>query len=892
MRFRARFIPAFLLPAAAVWSAEPAMESFKKDIQPVLEQYCYNCHGDGKEKGGVSLDSFKTDAQLKDHKLWMRVLKNTRTHIMPPVDEDPLPPAEIEKLANWIKRDAFGIDPAQPDPGRVTVRRLNRVDYRNTIKDLLGVDFDTQKEFPADDTGHGFDNIGDVLTISPMLLERYLDAAQTVITTAVPTQPRVVAEQVVRGKDFVTVKMETPVTLLADTTALGEAPASRPESSANKPAAAKEPAAREPGAPPAAPPVFLRPAPTIEGNSLDLSYYTPATVAAKPKVEHAGKYQVVAELHAAEKYVDDQFDYNRCRMLIRVDGEQLLDQEFVREGERTFKFTFDREWKPGEHEVSFEIRPLGPDREQKRLLRLRLSNVTVRGPFDEKYWVPPATYAKFFPKPVPKRAAARKEYARELLTDFAFRAYRRPVDPAAVDRLVAMAETGWSQPGRTFEAGIAQAMVAVLASPRFIFREEGTLPLKVGQAHPLVDEYALASRLSYFLWSSMPDAELFRLAGAGQLRAQLPAQLTRMLADPRSKEFVRNFTGQWLQARDISNVQVNSLAVFFREHTNPAFEQAQEIFRRLQRIPEEKRTEEEKEEFIKARTVFRGIMRTPKPDLTYGLREAMRSETEMTFAYVLQEDRSLLELIESDYTFLNEDLAKHYGIEGVTGKEMRKVQLAPDSPRGGVLTQGTVLAVTSNPTRTSPVKRGVFILDAILGTPPAPPPPNIPALEDAASKEELAKMSLRETLALHAKKPLCRSCHNRMDPLGLALENFNAMGRWRESEMNQPIESQGTLITGEKFTDIRGLKHILATQHRRDYFHNIAEKLLTYALGRGLDYTDVEAVDRLVAQLEAADGRPSALLRGIVESVPFQQRRLPAPLQTAEKSAPVPTPHG
>jgi hypothetical protein len=895
MLSRARFIPAFLFPAA-VWAAEPALTSFEREIKPVLEQYCYGCHGDGESKGGVTLDGFKTDADIKNHKLWMRVLKNTRSHIMPPADEDELPPEEIEKLAKWIKRDALGLDPARPDPGRVTVRRLNRVDYRNTIKELVGVEFDTQKEFPADDTGHGFDNIGDVLTISPMLLEKYLDAAQAVISQAVPTRPLAVAEQVLPGKQFVTVRMETPATLLPDPTA--PATASAPPVAAPMPAAPGTPApagAAAPGATPAtpaAPPVFLRPAPVFEGNALDLSYYTPVTVATKHQVEHAGKYQVVADLRTVEKYVDDQFDYNRCRMLIRVDGETMLDQEFVREGERTFKFTFDREWKPGEHEVTFEIRPLGPDREQKRLLRLRLNHVTVRGPFDEKHWVQPPNYAKYFPKAVPKRAGARKEYARELLTDFATRAYRRPVDRTAVDRLVAMAETTSAQPGVTFEAGIAQAMVAVLASPRFIFREEGLLPLAVGQAYPLVDEYTLASRLSYFLWSSMPDAELFRLAAAGRLRAELPAQLNRMGADPRSREFVRNFTGQWLQARDVSNVQINSLAVFFRENTNPAFEQAQEIFRRLQRIPEEKRTPEEKEEFVKARTVFRGIMRTPKPDLTYSLRDAMRAETEMTFAYVLKEDRSLLELIESDYTFLNEDLAKHYGIAGVKGKEMRKVQLAPDSPRGGVLTQGTVLTVTSNPTRTSPVKRGVFILDAILGTPPAPPPPNIPALEDAATKEELAKMSLRETLALHAKNPLCRSCHNRMDPLGLALENFNALGMWRDREMNQPIESQGKLITGEKFTNIRELKHILATEHRRDYFHNIAEKLLTYALGRGLDHTDVEAVDRLVAQLEAADGRPSALLRGIVESVPFQQSRLPAPLQTAEQSAPVPTPHG
>jgi hypothetical protein len=251
----------------------------------------------------------------------------------------------------------------------------------------------------------------------------------------------------------------------------------------------------------------------------------------------------------------------------------------------------------------------------------------------------------------------------------------------------------------------------------------------------------------------------------------------------------------------------------------------------------------------------------------------MQDETEMLFAYIVKEDRPLTELIDSNYTFLNGELARHYGVDGVSGREMRRVELPPDSPRGGVLTQGTVLAVTSNPTRTSPVKRGVFILEAILGTPAAPPPPNIPPLEDAASPEELRRMTLRENLAAHAKNPICASCHYRMDPLGLALENFNAMGQWRTSELNRPIEPAGKLITGETFADIRELKRILATGHRGDFYRCVSEKLLTYALGRGVDYYDTDTLDQLVAKLESAGGRPSALIRGIVESAPFQQRR-------------------
>jgi hypothetical protein len=416
-------------------------------------------------------------------------------------------------------------------------------------------------------------------------------------------------------------------------------------------------------------------------------------------------------------------------------------------------------------------------------------------------------------------------------------------------------------------------MVAVLASPRFIFREEDVEPAKPGEAHPLIDEYALASRLSYFLWSTMPDDELLDLAGKKQLRANLGAQLDRMMNDPRSKEFVRNFAGQWLQARDIGTVAINSLDIFLRENPDPNFEKARQLFRRLQTVPEGERTAEFEAQIAEARKAFRAVVRRPRPELNGSLRDAMLQETERYFEHIIKEDRSLVELIDSNYTFLNEELANHYDIPGVEGDRMRKVELPPHSPRGGVLTQGTVLAVTSNPTRTSPVKRGVFILEAILGTPPAPPPPNIPALEDAASAEEIAKMSLRETMDLHARNKMCASCHSRMDPLGLALENFNAMGKWRVSEMGQPIDTAGKLITGEEFKDVRDLKRVLATEHTEDFYHSFAEKLLTYALGRGVEYYDVDTLDQLVAKLEESGGKPSVLLRAIVESAPFQQRR-------------------
>lgn len=896
---------AVMVPMVAAAADDAALKTFRREIQPMLAKYCYDCHGDGIAKGGVTLDEFKDAAALHDPKLWMRALKNVRSGIMPPADETPLPAAEADKLMQWIKREALGLDPAKPDPGRVTVRRLNRVEYRNTVRELTGVDYDTQKEFPADDTGHGFDNIADVLTISPMLLEKYLDAAQAVISKAVITKPRMVVEVSVPGKQFATVKVDTTL----PEPPKPATPAEPPVAAATPPPAAEAApapvaslvAAVNPAAPPVAgqvpagapgrgqkgfagrqgrgrggPPPVTRPAPVVEGDTVVLSYYTPAVVAAKHRVERAGKYQLVLDVTAQETYADDLFDLNKCQIAFTLDGEKLLDQEFVREGYgRKYEFTYDRELTAGEHEFAMEIKPLAPETPQYRKLRLRINTVTVRGPLAPEFWAPTPGYAKYFPREVPAGAKERRAYAREVLEKFATRAFRSPVDSVTLDRLVALAEKVSLQPTSTFEAGVSQAMVAVLASPTFIFREDRTEPLKRGQTYASIDEFALASRLSYFFWSSMPDEELMRLAAAGKLRANLPAQVDRMLGDARAQELVRNFAGQWLQARDIATVPITADDVFLRDHPNPELEEAREIFNRVQAIPQGSRTPEDAAAFGKARGIVQtfNFGRQNRPDLTDALRKAMLQETELTFGLIFKEDRSLLELIESDYTFLNEALAKHYGIEGVSGPEMRKVTLAPDSPRGGILTQGTVLAVTSNPTRTSPVKRGVFILDAILGLPPAPPPPNIPALEDAASAAELRKMNLRETLALHAKNAMCASCHARMDPLGLALENFNAMGMWRTTDVGQPFQTAGKLITGESFGDIRELKHVLATAHRRDFYYCLSEKLLTYALGRGLESYDIVTLDQLVAKLEASGGRPSALLQAIVNSAPFQQRR-------------------
>jgi hypothetical protein len=630
-----------------------------------------------------------------------------------------------------------------------------------------------------------------------------------------------------------------------------------------------------------------------------LSYYDAASVTNRHRAAHPGRYQLLLDVTANERFVDNQFDYNKCRLTFRVDGREVHQHEYTREGGKAFHFDIDQQWQAGEHELVWVMEPLTPQQKRVRSLSIRLDSVTVRGPLEPKYWVRPKNFARFFQQDAPRGAAARRRYAKEILEPFVWRAYRRDVEPKTIDRLVALAETTYRQSGKTFEEGIGQAMVAVLASPRFLFREESAVAdinasRHVGSARPpaasssyaLVDEYALATRLSYFYWSSTPDDALLRLARDGRLREQYTEQARRLLRDRRSEALVRNFVGQWLQTRDTETVTIDARQVLNREAaSDPDGEKRRQRFRALRDKPEESLTPEEKKELEEIRsTFFRRFGRPLRAELTGDLRRALRQETEKSFDYVVREDRSLLELINGDYTFLNERLARHYGLTNlnVTGEELRLVRVPPESGRGGVLTQGSVLAVTSNPTRTSPVKRGLFILDNILGTPPAPPPPDIPPLEDAAKDIKDRPVSLRETLALHREKPLCSSCHNRMDPLGLAFENFNAMGMWRDKERNQEIDATGRLLSGESFSRIQELKQILAQNHAVEFYRTITEKLLTYALGRGLEYYDVLTVDAIVEELKRSDGRASVLLTGIINSAPFQKTRLAEMPQNAE----------
>lgn len=815
---------ALLCSSPICTAAPPQGADVEQSVRPLLKTYCYECHGDGAKEGGLALDQLATADAAKGLPVWWKVLKNLRSGVMPPAGEKRPSPAEVESIAEWIKFGAFGINPEDLDPGRIGVRRLNRREYDNTVDDLMGIKFDAALVFPPDDSGFGFDNVGDALSFSPLLMEKYLRAAQSVVDQAVPKVTWIVPLQEFSGRDF------------AD--------------DAGK----------------------------LTGERL-LSKQA-VTIKRKVQIDEPGKYDVLVAIRIHGSF---DFDPSRYTIVFRIDGQERSTREYGWDENKVYRFPFVEDWQPGAHELSFELQPLPATANQEERgfggfgrdateARFEVNSVRVEGPQGTKKLVHPRNYARFFPREEPPAAPGeRLAYAAEILRSFATRAFRSPAEPATVERLVKLAESVYEQPGKTFEAGVAHALVAVLASPRFVFRLEGRgAPQGDGPFSP-IDELSLASRLSYFLWSTMPDDELFRLAQAGELRRQLPTQVQRMLRDERGAEFVRNFAGQWLRTRDVTQVSIDPIVVLGHQ---AEYEKLQEQFRGRRRQPFGRVLTPEETE---SRKRF-GELREISDRFNDEMKRAMRRETEMCVEYIVQEDRSLLELLDCDYTFVNEKLAALYGIEGVSGPELRRVTLPAGSPRGGVLTHASMLLVTSNPTRTSPVKRGLFVLENILGTPAPPPPANVPDLEESAKKFAGREPPLRELLAAHRESALCASCHSRMDPLGIALENFNALGMWRDQENKQPIDASGKLITGESFQDVRDLKKILKERHASEFYRCVTEKLLTYALGRGLEATDEHTLDLIVQRLQASDGKFSALMQGVIESAPFQKQRNPAKL--------------
>jgi hypothetical protein len=734
--------------------------TFAGHIRPLFEQYCGDCHIDT-VKGGLNLDKYPDAQAVKAHRpVFEAILKNVEGGIMPPENKPQPSPEERFRLVGWLKGELYACDCTRPDPGRVTLRRLNRTEYNNTIRDLVGLDLRPADDFPEDDTGYGFDNIGDVLSVPPVLVERYLAAAEKVLDAAIVTGPKSPAVRVL------------------------------------------EPAVMRGGA-------------VAEFGSRVLA--SQGEIAATVELAEAGEYRLRVRAFG------DQAGPERVKMAVRLDDRELGAVEVRARRRAPEDHDFNLALATGAHEIRAAFlndyyRADDPN-PNNRDRNLHVVQFELTGPFTTNW--PPLTSAHrriFIAQPESPTPAARRSAAEQIVLRFAARAFRRPPAAAEVGRLMRFYDEGIAA-GDNHEQSVKLALQAVLVSPRFLFREEPRPDPNNPRRIQPVDEFALASRLSYFLWSTMPDDELFALAERGQLRRQLPAQVRRLLRDPRADALVTNFAGQWLQLRNLEGM-----------------------------APDER-------EF---------------PGFSPALRAAMREETEWFVRRIVREDRSVLEFLDADWTYVDESLARHYGLEGVHGTNLTLVSLR-GTPRGGLLTQASVLTLTSNPTRTSPVKRGKWVLENLLNTPPPPAPPSVPLLEEGAG----AKLSgsLRQRMEQHRADPLCASCHALMDPIGFGLENFDGVGRWREQDGAFPIDPAGQLNSGEAFQGPAELKQILLNAKREEFLRCLAAKLLTYALGRGLEYYDQCAVEEIARQLRRGDYRVSALVLAVVNSVPFQMQR-------------------
>jgi PAS domain-containing protein len=723
-------------------------------VSRVLKTYCSSCHEGAEAESEVDFTAHTTADDPREVAFWERVWDAVDANVMPPRTETQLTPDDRATLLNWIEKDVFKVDCTNPDPGRVTIRRLNRREYDNSIQDLFGVRFSAAEDFPPDDSGYGFDNIGDVLTLSPVLMDKYFNAAESVVYKTIAFDGPQEARRTFRSSEF----------------------------------SNAEPDRSRPRIP-------------------ELRF----------RIDEEADYAFELGISTNTFYpFQGQVTYR-----LELDGELIATGSRAYTDMQPDQHRIERRFTPGRHTLRLTPDISGATQDERSTgLSLSVENVSLTGPLGRKTY-PKSHERLFFKGEPPADAVARRDYAREILKRIATRAFRRPVDEPTLDRLTTLAMDTAALPGKSFEAGVAHAIQAILVSPRFLFRAESQpRPDDPDEVHP-IDEFALASRLSYFLWSSIPDEQLLAQASAGTLRTNLRSEVARMLADDRADRFIGDFVGQWLQTRDVEAIQIESRRRFAA--------------------------------------------------LTLEVRRSLREETEHLVSHIFRTDRDVMEVLTADYTFLNGALAKFYGISDVTGSDFQKVSLPADSHRGGVLTHGSFLTVTSNPTRTSPVKRGLFVLQNILGTPPPPPPPNVPALEEPQRGSE-RRVSLRTQLELHRSKAECAGCHNRMDPIGLGLENFNAIGLWREEDGNEKINAEGQLVTGETFQGVDELRKILGTR-REAFYRCLAGKLLTYALGRGLDHGDRCAVDRITRDLLANDGKSMTLIMGVIDSVPFQMRR-------------------
>ena len=745
-------------------AAKPVDTTFDTKIKPFLATYCNGCHNSTKQAGSVTLDAYINENHAKkDRMTWESIVNVVASGEMPPKKKPQPSKDEKEAFLGWVENTMIKVDCTSPkDPGRVTLRRLNRAEYNNTIRDLCGVDFSPADDFPSDDVGYGFDNIGDVLSMQPVLLEKYLTAAEKVLDTAI------VSLDGVRSSN----QSFRPQTILVTprTAKLRE----------------KSPKGNE----------IVRIVLAEEGSAFLEKFNFPAD----------GEF--ILRVKAWGEPSGDEAP----KIAIRLDGKEAKSFT-VDATEKTKAKSYEVKLKVSSGERRVAVAFTNPAADKKSRV-FHLDAIEIEGPIGGgSKPLPDST--KLILQTIPKAEADNKSAAKAVLTKFATRAYRRPVTADEIQRLLKLYDIAEGQ-GDPFEKAIRLPLKAILVSPNFLFRVEAD-PKSPDEVRTISD-HEFATRLSYFLWSTMPDDALIELADRSELRKPgvLEGQVKRMLKDPKSKALVDNFAGQWLMLRNIRTLSPDT-----------------------------------------------GLF----PTWDEPLRDAIIKETELYFDHIVREDRSVLEFLDSDYTFANERLAKHYSLPNVRGAEFQKVKLT-DNKRGGVITQASILLVTSNPTRTSPVKRGKWILDNILGTPPPPPAPDIPELPPVGE----LKGTLRQQMESHRSNPACATCHTKMDPLGFGLENFDAIGRWRELDNKQKIDPSGVLPGGAKFSGPSELRKILLG--KSEAFRNcLSEKLLTYALGRGLEYQDKCAINDLSKKLTKGNDQFSQLVLAILETDAFQKRR-------------------
>lgn len=742
-----------------------ASPGFETEALPFVQKYCVSCHSGDMPSAGVSLGEYKTQAQaLKARTTWDKVAETVGSKHMPPEGMPQPTQAERDKLINYVQGAMSQADCRVLEPGAVTMRRLNRSEYNNSVRDLLGVDARPADEFPSDDVGYGFDNIGDVLSISPLLMEKYLNAARKAARAAIA------------------------------------APEDRDAAQPIKYIASRFTGAGEPG----------------EGGWTISSAGEAGVDYAFPGVGEYVLHAIAFEQHAGP---------DNAEMSFKVGGNVVKNVRVrAREGNAGLYEATVRIDKPGTQRVtlSFNNDYYDVDNKDEKLrgdrnLVLQSLEVIPRGVVVPRRAAPPTQARLVRVLPVNETEPAKDKATRANIAAFLPHAYRRPVTPAEVDRIARISASA-RKSGASFERGMQIALQAAMVSPNFLFRAEAAP--EAGKTKRALTGFELASRLSYFLWSSSPDDELMRVAASGKLNtpAVLEAQAMRMMHDPKSRALADNFAGQWLQLRKLQTVTPDT------------------------------------EKF-----------KTFTPDL----RKAMQSETELYFNAIVNEDRSVLEFLDSDWTYMNETLARHYGNTEVMGPQFRKVKLR-SGRRGGVLTQASVLTVTSNPTRTSPVKRGKWVMENILGTPPPPPPPNVaPLADDKAKKGEVLAGTLRQRLELHRKDPACASCHKRMDPIGFGMENYDPIGAWRNEDAGMAIDTSGTLPDGSKFDGPTGLKKYLVGK-KGQFVHAFSERMLTYAMGRGFEGSDRCNIDAVASQVSKGNYKFSALVRAVVTSEPFR----------------------